>query len=332
MDGKLDPSALEIHNSYETKVSCQQCHSGPVWKSWVNATLPPPLPVDSEHPGLERLRSCDYQNDPPCGPCDGLGGARWSDAVEDFTPLNCTVIAHATDVPDNQRPKPAFPAHGHAYIDGETRSPLEVRPSKPGKYPKVHSTISLAWDGEMARHRYDFSSMPPLGVPMSQLYLQRAADIKSRNSSGVMVTILGREGHLSLCICMDAVAGAMDINSFVPHGQDDPLDLPASEGGLNYLGRVKLAPIDGGERGEMIADHYMKWAFHFLVDADPGSMSYGMPLRLYGNQGVRFVYSNWTTYDPRTDAPNLFDIPKRCVPMSKTCREMVESAVELEFV
>ena len=44
---------------------------------------------------------------------------------------------------------------------------------------------------------------------------------------------------------------------------------------VNLLGRIKLSPIDGGHRDMVIADHYMKWAFHFLVDADTHSPNFG---------------------------------------------------------
>jgi len=312
-----------VHADYETKVSCQQCHSGPVSANWVNATLPPPLPVDPVHPGRERQRSCDYQNSPPCGPCEGLGGPRWGDSSQQFSPLNCSVVGLPDSIPSSSRPKAAYPALGQAALDGDTRSPLAVRPdpSKPGKYPTVTARISLAWDSELARHRYDFQHMPPFNGPMSQIYLQRADQIASRNNSGVMVTIIGNEDKISACICMNAIAGNMHIDSFVPHAADDPVDLPASEGGLSYLGRIRLAPIDGGNNNTVVADHYMKWAFHFLVDADPQSPTYGMPVRLYGATGVRMIYSNWTSADPRVATPNLFEIPKHCIPLSKTCQE-----------
>ena len=43
----------------------------------------------------------------------------------------------------------------------------------------------------------------------------------------------------SVCVCTDAVAGVMHLDSFVPHTADDPVDLPADEGGLAYLGRIR---------------------------------------------------------------------------------------------
>lgn len=282
------------------------------------------------HPGRERLRECDYLYKPSCGPCEGLGGPRWGDAAEEFNPTNCTVLALPKDVPESDRPLAAFPSMGHAEIDGETRSPLAVRPDpkKPGKYPKVTSSISLAWDSEMRRHRYDFQGMPPFGGPMSQIYLQSEAQVKANSSAGVMVTIVGTSKHTpDICVCMDSVAGNMDIDSFVPHSPHDPLDLPAEEGGLSYLGRIKME-LDGGDHRTVIADHYMKWAFHLLVDVDKSSPGYGTPLRLYGSTGVRFVYSNWTKADPRTSTPDLFKIPRFCVPTSKTCLDMRSASAE----
>ena len=74
-------------------MSCQQCHTGRVPDpAWANASLPPPLPVDLAHPGRERLRSCDFQNAPPCGPCDGLGGPRTGDRTDESTPAGWQCI------------------------------------------------------------------------------------------------------------------------------------------------------------------------------------------------------------------------------------------------
>ena len=61
---------------------------------------------------------------------------------------------------------------------------------------------------------------------------------------------------------------------------------------LAYLGRINVALDDGRSPPTVaIADHWMKWAFHFLVDASPSSPTYGLPLRLYGTLGVRQVDS-----------------------------------------
>jgi len=314
-----------VYKDYKTKVSCQQCHSGPVSAKWKNATLGPPLPVDPAVPGRERLRSCDYLNQPTCGPCDGLGGPRTGDSSEQFTPMNCTVVAHPDEVPLADRPDAKYPEMGTANMAGDTRSPLAVYvdpTTPPGKYPTIDAQILLGWDSQMARHRYDFQGMPPFNGPMSQIYLQTRDSIQSGNNSGAMVTIVGREHKLSLCICMDGIAGNMHIDSFTPHSPDDPLrDLPADQGGLDYLGRVAVT-LDAGSNRTVLADHYLKWAFHLLVDADKQSATYGLPLRLYGSTGVRMVYSNWSLQDPRAVTPDIFQIPKFCILRGETCKQM----------
>ena len=100
--------------------------------------------------------------------------------------------------------------------------------------------------------------MPPFNGPMSQIYLQTRDSIHTGNNSGAMVTIVGREHKLSLCICMDGIAGNMHIDSFTPHSPDDPLrDLPADQGGLDYLGRVAVT-LDAGSNRTVLADHYLK--------------------------------------------------------------------------
>lgn len=212
-------------------------------------------------------------------------------------------------------------------MNGESRQPLAVQPvpGKPGKYPSTQGKIFLAWDDMTLRHRYDFDKLL-LGQPATQIYLQTMAQAKAGNSSGVMVTIIGKEGHFpSVCVCTAGIAGVMQVDAFVPHEALDPLDLPSEEGGATYLGRVRLAPIDGGpeDRRTVIADHYMKWAFHFLVDADTKSASYGLPLRLYGPYGTRMVYSNWSLGDPRIKTPSLFEIPKHCLKLSTSCKDFV---------
>merc|ERR1711915_57535 len=87
------------------------------------------------------------------------------------------------------------------------------------------------------------------------------------------------------CECGASIAGNMHIQAFESNDPFDFLKLNASDGGANYLGRVKVvldgdSPLTNGTVA--IADHYLKWAFHFLVDANSSSPSFGLPLRLYG--------------------------------------------------
>mgnify|MGYP006903369629 CR=1 FL=1 len=114
----------------------------------------------------------------------------------------------------------------------------------------------------------------------------------------------------------------MHVTSFLPNDPLDSLHLPPSEGGLAYLGRVNVT-LDDGTRRVAVADHYLKWAFHFLVDADPLSPSHGMPLRLYGPLGVRQVFHDWVLGDPARHLPEVWSIPGDCKIKSDACKEFM---------
>lgn len=294
-----------VFQEYEHQVSCQQCHTGTMSGPWKNATLPQPLPVDKKHPGQERQRSCDYQNQPPCGACEGLGGRRWGDDPEQMTPMKCEVIHGA-----KQTTLGHYPSLATAHLTGETRSPIEVIPTVPGNYTSITGKLYLGWQGNFMGLRYDFDG---LGTEVSAQTREQAKDM----DVGPTIHIGGGQ-----CACTPSIAGVMHVHAFDPLDPLDPLKLPSKEGGVKFLGRVRVI-MDGDSPSTngtvAIADHYMKWAFHFLVDADPKSPSFGLPLRLYGATGVRQVFDNWKLGDPAADRPDLWKLPQGCKVMSPSC-------------
>eukprot|EP00928_Gymnodinium_smaydae_P075504 TRINITY_DN58531_c0_g1_i1.p1 TRINITY_DN58531_c0_g1~~TRINITY_DN58531_c0_g1_i1.p1 ORF type:complete len:517 (-),score=68.17 TRINITY_DN58531_c0_g1_i1:137-1687(-) len=307
-----------VYSEYEHQVSCQQCHTGRIADpSWQSAVLPKPLPLDKVHPGRERQRSCDYQNVPPCGPCEGLGGPRWGDDPEEMTPMQCEILS-GPEVPPRTHGR--YPPLAMARVTGGTRIPLEVRPTQKGRYIKMDANLTLGWKDKVMRMRYDF------GGQGSQISAQ-SFEMAERQDVGATIGIAGGR-----CTCDASIAGNMHIQAFEP---DDPFDfvkLKPSEGGASYLGRVRVV-LDGdtpSTNGTIaIADHYMKWAFHFLVDADEASASFGLPLRLYGATGVRQVFDSWTLGDPEIDRPSVWTLPAGCNVTSSACSVFKTSAPAL---
>lgn len=309
--GPAAEARLAVHNEYEHQVSCQQCHTGtivdPVWQ---DATLPKPVHhADKESERLERLRTCDYQAQPPCGPCEGLGGKRWGEGLNEFSPIPCTVI-HGPEKPPTTKGR--YPELGSASFTGETRSPLEIRP-KAGehvKYFPMNGNISVDYRGTvMFRQRYDFGAM---GAEVSVQTYEQAKNMDPGATIGA--------GGPS-CECRASIAGLFHRNCFDPSDPLDPLKLSPQEGGSAYLGRIKVK-LDGDSQagsGEFIADHYMKWAFHFLVDANSSSSSFGLPLRLYGPMGVRQVFENWNLEDPANARPDIWHLPRGCNVSAPAC-------------
>lgn len=299
-------AARLVHGEYEQQVSCQQCHTGKISGDLMNATLPSPLPQDKEHPGLERKRVCDFQAQPPCGPCDGLGGLRTGDGVEEMTPMECEVM-HGPEVPPTTKGR--YPDLAVVNITGDTRFPLAVIPSSPGHYRNITAKLYLGWKDHMMRMRYDFDG---LGSQISVQSFEQAKNFDSGATIGLSP---------DKCSCSASVAGNMHVQSFEAEDPWDPLKLPASKGGAAYLGRVKVR-LDGKTSkpdGTAIADHFMKWAFHFLVDADEKSPSFGLPLRLYGPYGVLQVFDGWHLGDPSIARPDVWKLPAGCKVESPAC-------------
>lgn len=306
------PAALAHHivyKEYEQQVSCQQCHTGTIASpDWQNASLPGPWPVDKVHPGRERIRDCTFTAQPPCGPCEGLGGKRWGDDPEEMTPMKCEIL-HGPEVKATTRGR--YPYLGKARITGETRDPLQVfpKPGDPkGKYPAINGTIAMGDKDGMMRLRYNFFGMG------SQISAQTLEQAKNGNV-GATWGVFGKQ-----CFCSKSIAGNFHAECFDP---DDPLGhhLPASQGGAAYLGRVRVT-LDGSvpeSQRVAIADHFMQWAFHFLVDADETSPTFGLPLRLYGSGGVRMVYDSWHIADPTIAEPDIWTLPKGCKVTAPEC-------------
>lgn len=311
---------LEVRDvlvEYAKQVSCQQCHTGMIADpAWQNASLPLPLPIDQAHPGLERKRSCDYQSVPPCGPCDGLGGPRTGDGVEEMVAMPCEVLSGAETSPTTHG---RYPSLATVNITGDTRFPLAVRPEGKGHYVPIAGTLALGWEGDFMRMRYDFTG---LGAQVSVQTMEQAR----KQDVGASLGLSAASGK---CVCEASIAGNMHVQSFEASDPLDPLRLPADQGGAAYLGRVRVQ-LDGSvpqSNRTAVADHYMKWAFHFLVDAEESSPSFGLPLRLYGPYGVRQVFEGWRLGDPAQAKPEIWKMPAGCEVKAPACSVFERAAV-----
>jgi hypothetical protein len=242
-----------------------------------------------------------------------------------MTPMKCEVI-HGSDRKATTRGR--YPYLGKARLTGDTRIPLLVYPhpgDPKGKYPAINGTIAMGNKDGMMRLRYDFSDMG------SQISAQTFEQAKRGNTGATWGLSNGS------CFCAKSIAGNFHAESF---DVDDPLDslhLLASQGGAAYLGRIRVT-LDGDNeesQREAIADHYMKWAFHFLVDADKKSPTFGLPLRLYGSGGIRMVYDSWHIADPSIAEPMIWTMPKDCKVTAPECSNFpvaTDTQLDLEVV
>ena len=46
-----------------------------------------------------RTKRCEWDFDPPCGPCEGIGGNVWGDKEDQYEPPRCKLHTKAEDIP-----------------------------------------------------------------------------------------------------------------------------------------------------------------------------------------------------------------------------------------
>lgn len=104
-----------------------------------------------------------------------------------------------------------------------------------------------------------------------------------------------------MCVCIPDPVGVPDVSATRRGGLAN----------LEYLGRIKLAPIEYlGRTVEM--DHYANWFFHVMMEVNESVPNYGKsPIRLASAYAGTAVYQNWVLEDPNITHPDIFlaDMP-----------------------
>jgi len=319
-------SEKAICASYVDTYSCATCHSGTgmVMQDW--ADRDGIIPEDPKFPGLARQRRCDQNYDPPCGPCEGVGGPYWADGLEKFQSTNCEVVALPDDVPKKERMSPTFPEQFIVHQVGSDRL-ARVQNAAGSAFPPLYSQIrSTLWydfplngqsngtspDDGISKLRHDSFYDDKLyqildhGL-VSEIHTQTRTQ-REANITGPMVSLmhglLGWGGYTGGCTCLADPVGVPVLGGIVNNALDHK---PHSAFLVDstYMGRVKIgveyADFELGDetpnwfeamkaKKNMTVDHYMKWFLHLFVDADENSPTYGQPVRFYGPYSGFAVY------------------------------------------
>jgi hypothetical protein len=295
-----------------------ECHSNSGMQ-WQDPDLDGKIADDPDFPGVNIQRRCDQNYDPPCGPCDGIGGPYWGDGVEKFQPTNCEVVALPEDVPEDQRTTPEL---GQQFTVHQLGSDRLSRVQNAGQgllqfYSQIRSTLwydglldengdAVADEGMMKLRHDTFYDDSPYkffdhGL-VSELHFQ-TKEMREGNITGPMVSLLhallGYGEHLGGCTCVADPVGVPVLGGSVRvNGELHS----AFRNGATYMGRIKIGvEYDGfklGDKGSgdmtskrnMTVDHYSKWFLHLFVDADPESPTYNQAVRFYGPYSGFAVY------------------------------------------
>jgi len=294
---KAAKAVLKVYNEHST---CQSCHTAGIPDQ---GSIDPPLVPSKEHPTWARKRRCDepctkceVSYDPPCGPCEGVGGPYFGDQVDDFTPVTCSLVSTPAQVPVSERMDPNLPAQFQVYLQGTDRLVRVENPghntSKKGAYSNIHGTMWYDWkkDASHFRLRHDtFYDSEPYKTfakgKVSEIHQQTKAQM-AKNITGAMFSTVAAMAHLPQklggCTCVPDPVGVPQFDAFAD---------------ATYMGRIKLEPIEYLNK-TVIVDHYSKWFFHLFVDATKGSQTYGLPIRFYSPYAGFAVYHTWILEDP----------------------------------
>jgi hypothetical protein len=129
-----DPHSQSAKQEQIYQVTCASCHSTGgekphgaatgvgqrVSKVPVNGVPAGTCPIDSKtgNPSVwytpmsdvgNRLKRCDWDFDPPCGLCEGIGGYSWGDQEDEISYIDCKPVALAKDIPKDNITTPTWP-------------------------------------------------------------------------------------------------------------------------------------------------------------------------------------------------------------------------------
>lgn len=317
---------------YDSKVTCQACHKG---------GLDNPFPEDLGKPemgSLDLKRRCytnykdlyGYQ----CGPCDGVAGKYWGDDTDKyFEPQPCVEVGGPDEIDDPvpfaipemytttivggsdrwgrttnpQMPDlaPFSPKMNHMY--GQISGKWYVRaPADEDLWISRHDTYygHIAWNGtwdvnqdfymNLTQMHYQSRQQQEVGDVGEMVSLNRSAvwPLDSTDPVGVADPF---------CVCVPDPVGFPDFSASRKDGLAN----------LEYLGRLKLAPIEYLGR-TVTMDHYANWFFHVFMEVNETAPNYGKsPIRLASAYAGTAVYQDWIFADPEITHPGIFgaDIP-----------------------
>jgi len=123
-------SAKVIYDkSYNPSSTCLACHGGGV--PWLIPDIEP-APIPRQVNGKDRVRRCDEwygEDEGECNACEGIAGYYYGDLPDYTVPIECEIVANASEVPLEKRANSRFPKGFAVEMRGADRWP-RAAPSK----------------------------------------------------------------------------------------------------------------------------------------------------------------------------------------------------------
>lgn len=290
------------NKEYVYQISCSDCHSqGKGYADSVKAVshlrsksgdVPPgTCPIDAKT-GLpsvwyepmsdvgNRKKRCDWDYDPPCGLCEGVGGYSWGDQEHDISYTSCKPIALPKDIPVGNVTNPVWPKT----FTVQEVTVLINQISEGGQFPGANPCDVHNFNNDTETFYYD-GYAPQIFTKTSK------ADIYTLKSADMFIKIAG-----TFCICVTPVQNGN--KTAIPTGPlyfdfaKDAVLIGREEIGLEGLGKTS------------VADHWNKGPHHFWIDVASNKM-----VRGWQPWNGLNVYYDWDLTAPD---PKVFEVPKSC--------------------
>ncbi|CAK0880435.1 unnamed protein product [Prorocentrum cordatum] len=287
-------------HEYALQISCTDCHVAvqqpgkppirPVPPR--NATGPQypevcPSSQGSLTPSVwyNRTKRCDWDYEPFCKPCEGIGGLVWGPGEKEWNAMPCEPLLMPAAISHDNLTSPlwpkAFTVQEYADLTFPGRDPCNVK--------FRNSTYTLYFDTRPEGPLYH--TVGHTGPSGPSPFPGKSWALANGNFYNT-VTAAGKD---AFCICLSP---------------QDPVQKNAITGPLRYdfldtaklIGRERIIPEYIGR--SLVADHWVKGPHHFWIEVSTNLM-----VREWQPFNGHQIYYNWNLTRPD---PALIDVPEIC--------------------
>jgi len=233
-----------------------------------------------------RKKKCDWDYDPPCQMCEGIGGIIWGDQEHEITFTPCTPVQKPSDIPKDNLTSPVWPVQ---FTVQEPYVILIAQIDEGGQFPGADPC---------SPHKYTNSS--------EVLYYDSVGhEMRYTTKSGLQSTSIWHLGNGNMfikidktfCICVSVTENGNRTKKTI-----GPLHHDFAKDAV-LIGREQIhveAPINK----TVIADHWNKGPHHFWIDVQTNQM-----IRAWQPFNGLEVYSDWKAGKPD---PQMLVLDKSC--------------------
>lgn len=293
MPHSVAPKGLAGHE-YALQISCTDCHvavhipgAPPIQPAPPRNGTGPQYPEQcpKESVWYNRTKRCDWDYEPFCKPCEGVGGLIWGSGEKDWSPMPCEPVLAPEMIPKANLTSPlwpkAFSVQEYADLTFPGRDPCKIN--------FRNSTYSLYFDTRPEGPLYH--TVGHTGPSGPSPFPGKSWALANGNFYN---TVDAYEKSL-FCICISP---------------RDPATKNAITGPLAYdfnrnaklVGRERIVPEY--LKKTIIADHWVKGPHHFWIDVATNLM-----VREWQPFNGHQIYYDWNLTRPD---PSIIDVPEKC--------------------